>query len=94
MSSTEPTLLKTDADMLAGEKVSGSAPALPVARNKLVDMANPHASDLNKSALQSLHLSDNEIIEKNRGNCLLLAEQKVLSSNLAHETRTNLVIWY
>jgi hypothetical protein len=88
MSSTEPMLMKTDADMLGDKNTaSGSAPALPVAgmKGRLVDMANPHASDQNKSALQSLHLSDNEIIEKNRANCLLLAEQKVRSSLFSYD---------
>ncbi len=79
LSSTEPVLLKTDADTLGDKGVSGSAPVLPVTglKDRLVDMANPHASDKNKSAVQSLQLSDNEIIEKNRANCLLLDEQKV-----------------
>jgi len=78
-SSTEPVLLKTDADTLCDKSVSGSAPVLPVAglKDRLVDMANPHASDKNKSALQSLQLTENEIIEKTRANCLLLDDQKV-----------------
>ncbi len=76
-------LMKTDGDLIGRNGVSESAPVLQVAgmKDKLVDMANPHASDQNKSAVQSLHLSDNEIIEKNRANCLLLTGQKVRAAN-------------